>query len=50
MNKNAPEVIQLRKDVEARFGTRPATPADFLYLLVTNVIFDVLDYRKTSNY
>ena len=29
MNKSAPEVIQLRKDVEARFGTRPATPADF---------------------
>lgn len=29
MNKNAPEVIQLRKDVEARFGTRPATPSDF---------------------
>ena len=33
MNKNAPEVIQLRKDVEARFGTRPATPADFESLI-----------------
>ena len=33
MNKNAPEVIQLRKDVEARFGTRPTTPADFESLI-----------------
>ena len=33
MNKNAPEVVQLRKDVEARFGMRPATPADFETLI-----------------
>ena len=33
MNKNAPEVIQLRKDVEARLGMRPATPADFETLI-----------------
>lgn len=33
MNKNAPEVVQLRKDVEARLGMRPATPADFETLI-----------------
>lgn len=33
MNKNAPEVIQLRKDVEARLGMTPATPADFETLI-----------------
>lgn len=33
MNKNAPEVIQLRKDVETRLGMRPATPADFETLI-----------------
>ena len=33
MDKNAPEIIQLRKDVEARLGMRPATPADFETLI-----------------
>ncbi len=33
MNKNAPEIAQLRKDVEARLGMRPATPADFETLI-----------------
>ena len=33
MNKNAPEVIQLRKDVETRLGMRPAAPADFETLI-----------------
>ena len=33
MNKNAPEVIQLRKDVEAHLGMCPATPADFETLI-----------------
>lgn len=34
MNKNAPEIIQLRKDVEARLGMRLATPADFETLIL----------------
>ena len=33
MDKNAPEVVQLRKDVEARLGMRPASPADFETLI-----------------
>ena len=33
MNKNAPEVIQLRKDVEARLGMRLVTPADYETLI-----------------
>jgi len=33
MDKNAPEIVQLRKDVEARLGMRPATPADFETLI-----------------
>ena len=33
MNKYAPEILQLRLDVEARFGSHPATPADFELLI-----------------
>ena len=33
MNKSAPEIIQLRQDVEARAGIHPSTPADFETLI-----------------
>ena len=33
MNKFAPEIIQLRQDVETRFGHRLSTPADFELLI-----------------
>ena len=34
MNKNAPEIIQLRLDVEQRAGFRPSSPADFETLIL----------------
>ena len=34
MNKNAPEIIQLRLDVEQRAGFRPSSPADFDTLIL----------------
>ena len=40
MNKNAPEIIQLRLDVEQRAGIRPSSPADFETLILK--IWEVL--------
>ena len=40
MNKSAPEIIQLRQDVEARAGIHPSTPADFETLIA--LIWDQL--------
>jgi hypothetical protein len=40
MNKNAPEIIQLRLDVEQRAGFRPSSPADFETLILK--IWEVL--------
>ena len=40
MNKNAPEIIQLRLDVEQRAGLRPSSPADFETLILK--IWEVL--------
>lgn len=35
MNKFAPEVLQLRLDVEARFGHKPSVPSDFESLIAS---------------
>ena len=40
MNKNAPEIIHLRLDVEQRAGIRPSSPADFETLILK--IWEVL--------